>query len=215
MPKVPGMQLTMDSAYCKFPASKHKKSPNKRVKLLSTLISGSRVTHYPHYIFLMQVLGRLVPISGKISTYVPGWLWMWTSCQQARTWHLAQTWFPAQDQNVHHFIGGKKRKKTPPNQIIIYNVQVLGKNQTSKSWISSFGAKPAISFNFSRMSIGFPPPFTKVLPTYLAFSQPIEHFNKRWDAEIVKKLQNMHHQGIDMFPFRNKDQPQSCNMDAL
>jgi hypothetical protein len=45
------------------------------------------------------------------------------------------------------------------------------------------------------MSTGFPPPFTKVLPTYLAFSQPIEHFNKLWDAEIVKKLQIMHHRG--------------------
>jgi hypothetical protein len=74
VPKVPGMQLTMDSAYCKFPASKHKKSPNKRAKLLSMLISGSRVTQYPHYISLMQVLGRLVPISDKIPAYVPGWL---------------------------------------------------------------------------------------------------------------------------------------------
>jgi hypothetical protein len=30
-------------------------------------------------------------------------------------------------------LGGKKEKKTPPNQIFIYNMQVLGKNQTSKS----------------------------------------------------------------------------------
>jgi uncharacterized protein involved in cysteine biosynthesis len=66
----------MGLAYCKYPASKHKKSANKRIKLLSTLILGSEVTHYPHYISLMQVLGRLVPISSKKIAYVLGGLWM-------------------------------------------------------------------------------------------------------------------------------------------
>jgi hypothetical protein len=76
VPKVPCMYLRMGSAYWTYQASKHKKSPKKRVKLLSTLISGSKVTHYPHYISLVQVLGRSVPISGKIYAYVPSWLWM-------------------------------------------------------------------------------------------------------------------------------------------
>ncbi len=41
--------------------------------------------------------------------HIPGWLWMWTSCQQAHTSHLAQTWFPAQ--NEKQFLTKKFLKK--------------------------------------------------------------------------------------------------------
>lgn len=42
-----------------------------------------------------------------------------------------------------------------------------GRELTSKSSISSLGAKPAISLSFINMSVGLPLTFTKSRPTYL------------------------------------------------
>jgi hypothetical protein len=98
-----------------IPSFKTQKVPQQESKTISTLISGSKVTHYPHYISLMQVLGRSVPISGKIYAYVPSGF----GCELLVNKLAHEIWlkldFPHKIKMFTNLIGGKEKKKTPPN----------------------------------------------------------------------------------------------------